>query len=144
MTAMSNTINILKPFLKKMEEVYGEILRFDDNDSKKYGFFVGEGGVVLSISERDDSLSIQVFEKKPSEDTNGYLTYHGSPVTSRGFTYKTPEEVQEIIDKLCDILLETPVAYINVKIVKQKVWEVEVDYYKTSPDISASYAKHEI
>ena len=136
MAAMNNTINVLKPFLEKMEEVYGEAFRFDDNESKKFGHFVCEGSVVLSISERDGSLTIQVYEKKPSVDANGYLTYRGLQEQARGFAYKKPEEVQEIINKLCGILLEAPEDDIDIKIVKQKVWEAEVDYYNKHRRIS--------
>ena len=56
MAAMSNTINILKPFLKKLEEVYGAALHFDDKESKKLGYYVGEESVILAISERAGSL----------------------------------------------------------------------------------------
>ena len=136
MAAMNNTINVLKPFLEKMEEVYGETLRFDDNESKKFGHFVGEGSVVLSISERDGSLTIQVYEKKPSVDANGYLTYRGSQEQARGFAYKKPEEVQEIINKLCVILLETPANCIDAKTVKQKVMAAEFACYQKYHPIS--------
>ena len=84
---------------------------------------VGEGSVVLSISERDGSHTMQVFEKKPSVGAYGYLTYRGSQEEARGFVYKKPEEAQEIINMLCGILLETPEDDIGIKIVKQKVWE---------------------
>ena len=136
MTAMNNTINILKPFLKKLEEVYGDTLHFDDNDGKKYGYVVGTGGVIINVSMRDGSLSILVFEEMSLENTKGYLTYHGLPQTLGGFAYKKPEEVQDIMDRLCGILLETPAANIDAKIVKQKLKEAEDDYYRKHPPIS--------
>ena len=124
-TEMSNTIKILEPHLKKVEKAYGQALRFDDNDSKKYGYVIGEGGIIISVSERTGALTILVFETMSLKDANGYLTYQGSPQTSGGFVYKMPEDVQEILAKLCDILLETPVAAIDAKIIKQKVMEAE-------------------
>ena len=136
MTAMNNTINILKPFLKKLEEVYGDTLHFDDNEGKKYGYVVGAGGVIINVSKRDGSLTILVFEEMSLENTKGYLTYHGLPQTLGGFAYKKPEEVQDIMDRLCDILLETPAANIDAKIVKQKLKEAEDDYYKNHHQIS--------
>ena len=130
MTAMNNTINILKPFLKKLEEVYGDTLHFDDNDGKKYGYVVGTGGVIINVSMRDGSLSILVFEEMSLENTKGYLTYHGLPQTLGGFPHKIPEEVREILEKLCDILLETPPTSIDAKIVKQRVEKAESDCYR--------------
>ena len=125
MTAMNSTINILKPFLKKLEEVYGNTLRFDDNDGKKYGYVVGTGGVIINVSMRDGSLTILVFEEMFLENTKGYLTYRGLPETLGGFAYKEAEEVKEILDGLCSILLETPANCIDAKTVKQKVMAAE-------------------
>lgn len=56
MAGRSNTINILKPFLEKSEEVYGDTLHFDDNESKKLGYYVGKESVILAITERAGSL----------------------------------------------------------------------------------------
>ena len=53
---------------------------------------------------------------------NGYLTYQGSSQAFGGFAYKTAEEMQEILEKLCDILLETPSNSVDAKIIKQKSW----------------------
>lgn len=125
MTAMNNTINILKPFLKKLEEVYGDTLHFDDNEGKKYGYVVGTGGVIINVSKRDGSLTILVFEEMSLENTKGYLTYRGSPETLGGFAYKAAEEVKEILDELCSILLEPPANCIDPKTVKQKVMAAE-------------------
>ena len=141
MSETSNTQTILNNFLKKMENIYGQALRFDENGSKKYGYIVGVGGVVISVSEMDDSLTIQVFENMSLKDTNGYLTYHGSPQTLGGFAYKTPEEVQEIIDMLCDILLENQTPHVDAKIVKQKVMEAEFTCYQKHHQISAQTMK---
>ena len=80
--------------------------------------------------ERDGSLTIQVFEKMCLENTKGYLTYRGLPETLGGFAYKKAEEVQDILEKLCDILLETPVTNIDVQIVKKKVMEAEFACYQ--------------
>ncbi len=124
-TGMSNTIKILEPHLKKIEKVYGQALRFDDNDGKKYGYVIGEGGIIISVSERAGELTIQVFETMSLKDANGYLTYQGSPQTLGGFAYKMPEEVQEILEKLCDILLKTPANCIDAKTVKRKVMAAE-------------------
>ena len=76
-TGMSNTIKILEPHLKKIEKVYGQALRFDDNDGKKYGYVIGEGGIIISVSERAGELTIQVFETMSLKGENGYLTYQG-------------------------------------------------------------------
>ena len=138
MTAMNSTINILKPFLKKLEEVYGNTLRFDDNDGKKYGYVVGTGGVIINVSMRDGSLTILVFEEMFLENTKGYLTYRGLPETLGGFAYKKAEEVQDILEKLCDILLETPVTNIDVQIVKKKVMEAEFACYQKYHQIPES------
>lgn len=125
MTATSNTITILETFFKRMEKTYGEALRFDENGSKKYGYLIGEGGIILSVLERDGSFTMQVYEKMYLEDTKGYLTYHGSPETLGGFAYKAVEEVQDILEKLCDILLETPATDIDAKKIKKRVKDAE-------------------
>ena len=88
MTAKSNTISILETFFKRIEKAYGQALRFDENGSKKYGYLIGEGGIVLSVLERDGSLTMQVFEKMCLENTKGYLTCRGLPETLGGFAYK--------------------------------------------------------
>ena len=126
MTAgMNNTINILEPHLKRIEKAYGQALRFDDNDNKKYGYVVGTGGIVITISKRDGALTILVFEEMSLENTKGYLTYRGTPETLGGFTYKTAEEVQEILNKLCAILLEAAANCFDAKTVKQKIMDAE-------------------
>ena len=136
MTAMYNMINILKPFLKKIEEVYGETLHFDDNDGKKYGYVVGAGGVIINVSKGDGSLTIFVFEEMFLENTKGYLTYRGSPETLGGFAYNAAEEVQEILDELCAILLEVPANCIDAKTVKQKVLAAEFACHRKYHPIS--------
>lgn len=136
MTVMSNTIDILQPYLKKIENAYGQILHFDDIESKKYGYVVGAGGIIITVSKRDGSLTILVFEKMSLENTKGYLTYCGSPNTLGGFAYKTTEEVQEILEKICDILLETSVASVDAKIIKQKVMDAEFACHRKYHQIS--------
>lgn len=136
MTATNDVINILQPYLKNIENVYGQALRFDDIDGKKYCYVVGAGGVIINISKREGSLTILVFEEMSLEDTKGYLTHHGSPQTLGGFAYKKPEEVQEIMDRLCAILFETPADSVDAKIVKRKVKEAESDCYRKYHAIS--------
>ena len=126
MTAANDIINILQPYLKKIENVYGQALRFDDIDRKKFCYVVGAGGVIINVSKREGSLTILVFEEMSIESTKGYLTYRGSPETLGGFAYTAAEEVQEILDKLCAILMETPANCIDAKLVKQKVMAAEV------------------
>ena len=124
-TGMGKTMSILQSYLQKIENVYKQVLYFDEIDSKKYGYVVGKGGVIITVSKRDGSLTIQVFEKMSLKDTNGYLTYRGAPQALNGFTYKMPDEVQEILEKLCDILLDTPATSVDAKIIKQKVMDAE-------------------
>lgn len=138
MTAKSNTISILETFFKRIEKAYGQALRFDENGSKKYGYLIGEGGIVLSVLERDGSLTMQVFEKMCLENTKGYLTCRGLPETLGGFAYKKAEEVQDILEKLCDILLKTPITNIDVQIVKKKVMEAEFACYQKYHQIPES------
>ena len=111
--------------MKKIENVYGQALRFDDIDSEKYCYVVGAGGVIIKVSKREGSLTILVFEEMFLENTKGYLTYLGSPETLGGFVYKAPEEVKEILDGLCTVILETPANCIDAKTVKQKVMAAE-------------------
>ena len=125
MTAANNITDILQPYLKKIENVYGQALRFDDIDSEKYCYVVGAGGVIIKVSKREGSLTILVFEEMFLENTKGYLTYLGSPETLGGFVYKAPEEVKEILDGLCTVILETPANCIDAKTVKQKVMAAE-------------------
>ena len=137
MTAANNTINILQPYLQKIDNAYNRVLCSDDIDRQKHVYVVGAGGIVISVLKRDGSLTIQVFEKMSLKGTNGYLTYQGSPQTLGGFAYKTPEEVQEILEKLCDILLETPAASVDAKIIKQKVMDAEYACQRKYHQISA-------
>ena len=125
MTTANNITDILQPHLKKIEKAYNRVLYFDDIDRQEYVYTVGAGGIVITVSKRDGSLTIQVFEKMPLTNTNGYLTYQGSPQTLGGFAYKAAEEVKEILDELCSILLETPANCIDAKAVKQKVMAAE-------------------
>ena len=105
MTAANNITAILQPYLKKIENVYGQALRFDDIDSEKYCYVVGAGGVIIKVSKREGSLTILVFDEMFLENTKGYLTYLGSPETLGVFVYKAPEEVKEILDGLCTVIL---------------------------------------
>lgn len=125
MTAANNITDILQPYLKKIENAYNRVLYFDDIDRQEFVYTVGTGGIVITVSKRDVSLTIQVFEKMSLTNTNGYLTYQGSPQTLGVFAYKTTEEVQEILEKLCDILLETPSTSVDAKIIKQKIMDAE-------------------
>ena len=136
MTTANNITDILKPRLKKIEKAYNRVLYFDDIDRQEYVYTVGAGGIVITVSKRDGSLTIQAFEKMSLTNTNGYLTYQGSPQTLGGFAYKTAEEMQEILEKLCDILLETPADSIDPKAVKQKVMDAEFACHRKYHPIS--------
>lgn len=125
MTTANNITDILQPRLKKIEKAYDRVLYFDDIDRQEYVYTVGAGGIVITVSKRDGSLTIQAFEKMSLTNTNGYLTYQGSPQTLGGFAYKTAEEMQEILEKLCDILLETPSISVDAEIIKQKIKDAE-------------------
>lgn len=72
----------------------------------------------------------------PLENIEDYLADHGLPGTWMGFAHKIPEEVREILEKLCEFLLETPADSIDIKILMQKVKEAESDYYRKHPPIS--------
>ena len=138
MTAANNITDILQLCLKKIENTYNRVLYFDDIDRQEHVYTVGAGGIVITVSKRDDSLTIQVFEKMSLANTNGYLTYQGSPQTLGGFAYKTAEEVKEILDGLCSILLETPANCIDAKTVKQKVMAAEFACYQKYHPLSES------
>ena len=138
MTAANNITDILQRYLKKIENTYNRVLCFDDIDRQEHVCTVGAGGIVITVSKRDGSLTIQVFEKMSLTNTNGYLTYQGSPQTLGGFAYKTAEEVQEILEKLCDILLETPSTSIDAKIIKQKIMDAEFACHRKYHPISES------
>ena len=135
-TGMSDTINILQPYLKKIENVYMQVLYSDDIDGKKYAYAVGEGGIIISVLKNDAALTIRVFEEMPLENIEDYLSDRSLPGTSRGFSHKIPEEVQEILEKLCDILLENPAAYIDAKSIKKKVMDAEFACYQKYHPIS--------
>ena len=138
MTAANNITDILQPYLKKIENAYNRVLYFDDIDRQEHVYTVGAGGIVITVSKRDGSLTIQAFEKMSLTNTNGYLTYQGSPQTLGGFAYKTAEEVQEILEKLCDILLETPSTSVDAKIIKQKIMDAEFACHRKYHPISES------
>lgn len=53
-----------------------------------------------------------------------------------GFAYKMPEAVQEILEKVCDILLEAPAASVDAKIIKQKVMNAEFACHRKYHQIS--------
>ena len=138
MTAANNITDILQLYLKKIENTYNRVLYFDDIDGQEHVYTVGAGGIVITVSKRDGSLTIQVFEKMSLTNTNGYLTYQGSPQTLGGFAYKTAEEVQEILEKVCDILLETPSISVDAKIIKQKIMDAEFACHRKCHPISES------
>ena len=138
MTAANNITDILQPYLKKIESAYIRVLYYDEIDRQERVYTVGAGGIVITVSKRDGSLTIQVFEKMSLTNTNGYLTYQGSPQTLGGFAYKTAEEVQEILEKVCDILLETPSISVDAKIIKQKIMDAEFACHRKCHPISES------
>lgn len=130
MTTANNTINILQPYLKKIENAYMLVGSSDDIDRKKCVYAVGEGGIIITVLKNDASLTIRVFEQMSLENVEDYLTGRSLSGSWKGFPHKIPEEVREILEKLCDILLETPATSIDAKIVKQKVKEAESDCYR--------------
>ena len=136
MTAANNIINILQPYLKKIENAYKHVLYFDDIDCQKNGYAVGKGGLIISVKKGDASLAIQVIEEMPLENIEDYLTDRSLPGTWKGFAHKNPEEVREILEKRCEFLLETPADSIDTKILMQKVKEAESDCYRKHPPIS--------
>ena len=136
MTAANNIINILQPYLKKIEYAYKRVLYFDDIDYQKNGYAVGKGGLIISVKKGDASLTIQVIEEMALENIEEYLTDRSLSGSWKGFPHKSPEEVREILDKLCEFLLETPADSIDGKILMQKVKEIEFDYYRKHPPIS--------
>lgn len=138
MTASNKIIDILQPYLKKINNTYNLVLYFDDIDRQEHIYTVGAGGIVITVSKRDGSLTIQAFEKMSLVNTNGYLTYQGSPQTLGGFAYKTAEEVHEILEKLCDILLEIPSTSVDAKIIKRKIMDAEFACQRKYHPISES------
>ena len=138
MTASNKIIDILQPYLKKINNTYNRVLYFDDIDRQEHIYTVGAGGIVITVSKRDGSLTIQAFEKMSLMNTNGYLTYQGSPQTLGGFAYKTAEEVHEILEKLCDILLEIPSTSVDAKIIKRKIMDAEFACQRKYHPISES------
>ena len=137
-TGMSNTICILQSYLQKIENVYKRVLYYDDIDRQEHVFAIGAGGIVITVSKRDGSLTIQTFEIMSLKDTNGYLSYQGSPQTLGGFVYKTAEEVHEILEKLCDILLETSSTSVDAKIIKRRIMDTEFACQRKYHPISES------
>ena len=138
MTTANNITDISQPYLKKIEKAYNRVLYFDGIDRQEHVYTVGTGGIVITVSKRDSLLTIQVFEKMSLTNTNGYLTYQGSPQTLGGFAYKSAEEVQEILEKLCDILLETPSTSVDAKIIKQKIMDAEFACHRKYHPLSES------
>ena len=138
MTAANKIIDIMQPYLKKINNTYNRVLYFDDIDRQEHIYTVGAGGIVITVSKRDGSLTIQAFEKMSLTNTNGYLTYQGSPQTLGGFAYKTAEEVHEILEKLYDILLETPSTSVDAKIIKRKIMDAEFACQRKYHPISES------
>lgn len=101
MIAANNITDILQPYLKKIENAYNRVLYFDDIDCQKNGYAIGKGGLIISVKKVDASLTIQVIEEMPLEKIEDYLTDRGLPGTWKGFAHKIPEEVREILEKLC-------------------------------------------
>ena len=141
MTTANNITDILHSYLKKIEKAYNRVIYYDDIDRQEHFYTVGAGGIVITVSKRDGSLTIQAFEKMSLTNTNGYLTYQGSPQTLGGFAYKTAEEVQEILEKLCDILLDTSSTSVDAKIIKRKIMDAEFACQRKYHPISESTMK---
>lgn len=70
MTAANIIINILQPYLKKIENAYKRVLYFDDIDYQKNGYAVGKGGLIISVKKGDASLAIQLIEKMSLENSD--------------------------------------------------------------------------
>ena len=140
MTAANNIINILKPYLDKIESAYQRVYYFDDSDCQKNVYAIGKEGLVITVKKADASFTIQVIEEMPLENIEDYLTDRGLPGTWKGFAHKIPE-VREIFEKLCEFLLETPADGIDGKILMQKVKEIEFGYYRKHPPISEQTMK---
>ena len=136
MTAANNIINILQPYLKKIESAYKRVLYFDDIDYQKNGYAVGKGCLIISVKKGDASLAIQVIEEMSLENIEDYLTDRSLPGTWKGFSHKIPKEIQEILEKLCTILLKTPADSIDPKAVKQKVMDAEFACHRKYHPIS--------
>lgn len=136
MTVANNIINILQPYLKKIESAYKRVLYFDDIDYQKNGYAVGKGCLIISVKKGDASLAIQVIEEMSLENIEDYLTDRSLPGTWKGFSHKIPEEIQEILEKLCTILLKTPADSIDPKAVKQKVMDAEFACHRKYHPIS--------
>lgn len=136
MTAANNITDILKPYLKKIEKVYIRVFSSNDLDYQKNVYSIGKGGLIFSVRKVDASLTIKVIEEMPLENIENYLTDRGLPGTWQGFAHKIPEEVREILEKLCEFLLEPPADGIDAKILMRKVEEIESDYYRKHPPIS--------
>ena len=136
MTAANNITDILQPYLKKIENAYNRVHYSDGVDCQKNGYAIGKGGLIISVKKVDASLTIQVIEEMPLEKIEDYLTDRSLSWSWKGFPHKIPEEVREILEKLCEFLLETPADGIDGKILMQKVKEIEFDYYRKHPPIS--------
>lgn len=136
MTVANNIINILKPYLDKIESAYQRVYYSDDTDCQKNCYVIGKGGLIISVKKIDASLTIQVIEEMPLENIEDYLTDRGLPGIWKGFSHKIPEEVREILEKLCEFLLQTPADSIDIKILMRKVKEAESDWYRKHPPIS--------
>lgn len=81
MTAANNIINILKPYLDKIESAYQRVYYFDDSDCQKNVYAIGKGGLVITVKKADASFTIQVIEEMPLENIEDYLTDRGLPGT---------------------------------------------------------------
>ena len=136
MTAANNITDILKPYLKKIEKVYIRVFSSNDLDYQKNVYSIGKGGLIFSVRKVDASLTLKVIEEMPLENIENYLTDRGLPGTWQGFAHKIPEEVRELLEKLCEFLLEPPADSIDTKILMQKVKEAESDCYRKYPPIS--------
>ena len=136
MTAANNITDILQPYLKKIENAYNRVHYSDGVDCQKNCYAIGKGGLIISVKKVDASLTIQVIEEMSLKNIEDYLTDRGLPGTWKGFAYKATKEVQEILDELCVILLETPANCIDAKTVKQKVMAAEFACYQKYHPIS--------
>ena len=136
MTAVNKINNILQPYLEKIENRCMLVGNSNDIGRNKCVYAVGNGGIIITVLKSDASLTIQVLEQMSLENVEDYLTGRGLSGSWKGFPHKSPEEVREILEELCEFLLETHADGIDGKTLMQKVKEIEFDYYRKHPPLS--------
>ena len=130
MTTANNITNILQPYLKIIAKAYIRVFSSNDLDYQKNVYSIGKGGLIFSVRKVDASLTLKVIEEMPLENIEDYLTDRCLPGTWQGFAHKIPEEVRELLEKLCEFLLDPPADGIDAKTLMQKAKEVESDCYR--------------